>query len=283
MDKLVELKNISKVYTNKNVLHNISLTINKKQIISFLGGNGTGKSTLLRMIAGIEQPSAGKINYPDDNIKIGYVPERFPKDIRFTPGEYLFYVGKMSGISRDYLTIGIDDLLHRFQLDGLKNRRIMELSKGNIQKIGLIQAILQRPNLLILDEPLSGLDSEAQKELVKIISELKQQGTAILLTYHESAIFESIAENTFYLRNGTISETNSIERGSIKLLIVRNVEKSFVKGWDEIIRVEEKDNQLHIYVPVKESDFILSRVLQLQGSVETVSTVILDDDVERMV
>src|SRR5699024_8450382 len=112
MDKLVELKNISKVYTNKNVLHKISLTINKEQIFAILGGNGTGKSTLLRIIARIEQPSSGKINYPNKNIKIGYVPERFPKNIRFTPSEYLLYIGKMSGTSRDDLTKRIDDLLH---------------------------------------------------------------------------------------------------------------------------------------------------------------------------
>ena len=283
MDKLVELKNISKVYTNKNVLRDVSLTINKKQILAILGGNGTGKSTLLRMIAGIERPSSGKVNYPNKNIKIGYVPERFPKNIRFTPSEYLLYMGRMSGNSKGYLIEKMDDLLHRFQLDGLKNQRIMELSKGSIQKVGLIQAILQKPNLLILDEPLAGLDAEAQEALVEIIGELKQQGTTILLTYHESNIFESIVENTFYLHHGNISEINSIEKETIKLLVVRNVEKSLVKGWEEILQVEEKDKQLSLYVPVKESDVVLLRVLQLKGSIEAVSTVKLDDDMEKMI
>ena len=282
MDKLVELKNISKVYSNKNVLRNISLTINPKQIIAILGGNGTGKSTLLRIIAGIERPSLGKVYYPNKKIKIGYVQERFPKDIRFNPIEYLLYMGKMNGNSKDYLTERIDDLLHRFQLERLNSHRIMELSKGNIQKVGLIQAILQKPNLLILDEPLSGLDSESQGELVKIIGELKQQGTTILLTYHESNVFESIVENTFYLQNGNISEVESIEKESIKLLVVRDLEKSLVKEWNEIIKIEEKDKHLYLYVPVKESDFILSRVLQFEGSIETVSTVRVDEDAERM-
>lgn len=282
MDKLVELKNISKVYTNKQVLRNISLTIKPQKIFAILGGNGTGKSTLLRIIAGIERPSSGEIYYPNKKIKIGYVPERFPKDIRFTPSEYLFYMGKMNGTSNDYLTKRIDDLLHRFQLDRLDSQRIMELSKGNIQKVGLIQAILHKPNLLILDEPLSGLDSESQDELVKIIGELKQQGTTILLTYHESNVFEPIVENTFYLENGDISETKSIEKESIKLLVVRDVEKSLVKEWNEIIQLEEKDKQLYLYVSVKESDFVLSRVLQLEGSIEAVSTVIVDEDKVRM-
>ena len=283
MNKLIELKNISKDYTNKNVLRNISLTINKEEIIAILGGNGSGKSTLLRIIAGIERPSTGMVNYPNKRIKIGYVPERFPKNIRFTPSEYLIHMGMMSRNSKDYLTKRIDDLLHRFQLEGLDNHQIRELSKGNIQKVGLIQAILQKPNLLILDEPLSGLDSEAQEELVKIIGELKQQGTTILLTYHESNIFESIVENTFFLHNGKVSETESNEKESIKLLVVRKVEKSLVKEWDEIIKVEENDKQLYLYVRVEESDVILSRVLQLKGSIEAVSTVTLDDEMVRMI
>lgn len=283
MDKLVELQNISKSYNNKNVLRNISLTIYKNQIFAILGGNGTGKSTLLRILAGIERPSSGKVYYPDKKLKIGYVPERFPKEIRFTPKEYLFYIGKMSGIPNDILTKRIIELLNRFSLDGLASERIMELSKGNIQKVGLIQAILTKPDLLILDEPLSGLDLEAQDELVKIIRELKQQGSTIILTYHETHIFESVVEKTFYLHNGKISETNSIERDLIKLLVVRNVEKSLVKEWDEIIQVEGKDAQLYLYVPEKNSDEILLRILQQKGKIEAVSTVTLDDDVKKMI
>lgn len=282
MGKLVALNNISKVYPNKNVLSNISLTINKKQIYAILGGNGSGKSTLLRIVAGIEKPSSGKIYYSNENIRIGYVPERFPKNIRFTPSEYLLYIGKMSKASKNDITKRIDNLLHRFQLDGLKDIRIAELSKGNIQKVGIIQAILQKPDLLVLDEPLSGLDSAAQEELVKIIGELKQQGTTIVLTYHESYIFESIVENRLFLHNGNISKAKPIEKESIKLLVVSNVENSLVKKWDEILQVEDKGKQLFLYVPVKMSDAILSRVLQLEGNIEAVSTVSVDDKMEKM-
>lgn len=272
MEKLVELKNISKGYTNKTILNKISLSLNRKQIYAILGGNGTGKSTLLRLIAGIESPSSGEIHY-SNHIKIGYVPERFPKGIRFTPSEYLQYMGKMSGTSTKTLTKRIGDLLHRFKMDELKNQRIMDLSKGNIQKVGIIQAVLMNPNLVILDEPLSGLDTAAQEELVKILVELKQEGSTILLTYHESHIFESLVDNTFYLHNGKISSVKPLERKSIKLLVVRNIDKSLVHTWDEIIQLEEKDNQLFIYVSVNESDATISRVLQHNGSIEAVSTV----------
>ncbi|MCU4818550.1 ABC transporter ATP-binding protein [Bacillus cereus] len=278
MGKLVELKNISKVYTNKNVLRDISLTIDEGEIIAILGGNGTGKSTILRIIAGLERPSSGKIIYPKKSIRVGYVPERFSKLLRFTPSEYLNYVGKIDGLSKEYLTKRIPYLLNRFQLKALNDQWIMNLSKGNIQKVGIIQAILQSPELLILDEPISGLDLHAQQELLTVLKELKEQGTTILLTYHESNIFESLVEKTYDLNNGLISKVNSvkIEQEKIKLLEVKQIDDSHVKQWHEVISMEKKDNNLLLYVHLKNSDVILSRVLQLKGSIDSVSTIDFD-------
>ncbi|HEE9035283.1 ABC transporter ATP-binding protein [Bacillus thuringiensis] len=278
MGKLVELKNISKGYTNKNVLRDISLTIDEGEIIAILGGNGTGKSTILRIIAGLERPSSGKVIYPKKSIRVGYVPERFSKLLRFTPSEYLNYVGKIDGLSKEYLTKRIPYLLNRFQLKALNDQWIMNLSKGNIQKVGLIQAILQSPELLILDEPLSGLDLHAQQELLTVLKELKEQGTTILLTYHESNIFESLVEKTYDLNNGLISKVNSvkIEQEKIKLLKVKQIDDSHVKQWHEVISMEKKDNNLLLYVHLKNSDVILSRVLQLKGSIDSVSTIDFD-------
>ncbi|AMR06079.1 ABC transporter ATP-binding protein [Bacillus thuringiensis] len=278
MGKLVELKNISKVYTNKNVLRDISLTIDEGEIIAILGGNGTGKSTILRIIAGLECPSSGKVIYPKKSIRVGYVPERFSKLLRFTPSEYLNYVGKIDGLSKEYLTKRIPYLLNRFQLKALNDQWIMNLSKGNIQKVGIIQAILQNPELLILDEPISGLDLHAQQELLTVLKELKEQGTTILLTYHESNIFESLVEKTYDLNNGLISKVNSvkIEQEKIKLLEVKQIDDSHVKQWHEVISMEKKDNNLLLYVHLKNSDVILSRVLQLKGSIDSVSTIDFD-------
>ncbi|WP_052345836.1 ABC transporter ATP-binding protein [Paucisalibacillus sp. EB02] len=273
MNKRVALENVSKVYMNKQVLSNISLSIEENQIMAIRGENGTGKSTLLRIIAGIEQPSSGKVTYRNNNMKIGYVPERFPKQIRFTPSEYLHYIGKIGGISVKYLEDRIENLLHRFRLNNVKNQRIMELSKGNIQKVGIIQALIHNPNLLILDEPLSGLDSLAQEELVTIIGEMKQQGTTVLLTYHETNAFESIIERKLYIHNGNISETKVLDNQPVKLLIIKEIKESDVKLWDGVIQVEKKEDQLFLYVSSRDSDVILLRVLQLGGSIEAVSTV----------
>lgn len=275
MGKLVELEQISKIYTNQYVLRNISLTIDENQIIAILGGNGTGKSTLLRMISGIERPSSGNVVYSRKNIKIGYVPERFPKQLRFTPSEYLNYIGKISGISGANLKKMIPDFLRRFQLEKLNNHWIRDLSKGNIQKVGIIQSVMQQPDLFILDEPASGLDFHAQQELLMIIKELKEHGTTILLTYHGSTIFEDVVDSTYILKNGHISKTNTKkrEKESLKLLRVKRIDDSYVKQWDEILHMEKEGDDLLLYVHLENSDQVLSKVLKLQGSIERVTTI----------
>ncbi|MEI5905666.1 ABC transporter ATP-binding protein [Bacillus spongiae] len=277
MGKLVELKGISKIYSKNHVLRDITFTIEESQIIAILGGNGTGKSTILRIIAGLERPSSGHVMYTKQHIRIGYVSDRFPKHLRFTPSEYLFYMGKISGESAEYLKKKIPYLLHRFQLDEVNNHRIAELSKGNIQKVSIIQAMIQKNDLLIMDEPISGLDLQAQEELLKVLKEMKEQGTTVLLTYHETTIFEDIVEKSYCLEGGILSLISSMKREPIKLLEVTQLDYSYVKQWEEVLHMTQIDNKMLLYVHVKHSDTILTRVLTFQGSIETVSTIDLGE------
>lgn len=272
MNRLAELKNINKKYGKKKVLCDISLTINEKQVIAILGENGSGKSTLLRIAAGIERPDSGKILYAFKNMRTGYVPERFPKYLRFTPDEYLRYIGKISDVSETALEQRISLLLHRFQLDKWKNRRISELSKGNIQKVGIIQAILQQPELLILDEPLSGLDISAQQELLSIISELKEQKSTILLTYHEASIFEGIVNQTYYIKDGCLTEERIAEKEDMKLIEIKGLTAIDVEEWKEILYSEKRKDRLLLYVSSENSNQILIRVLEFGGSIESVNS-----------
>ncbi|WP_080875135.1 ABC transporter ATP-binding protein [Oceanobacillus timonensis] len=280
MDQLVELKDINKTYGKKNVLYDISLQIREKQIIAILGGNGSGKSTFLRIAAGIERPNAGRVIYTDKNIRIGYVPERFPKYLRFTPDEYLYYIGKISGVPDAVLKQRISSLLHRFQLDTWRDRRINELSKGNVQKVGIVQAILHRPDVLILDEPLSGLDFTAQQELVSILSELKEQGTTTLLTYHESSIFEKVVDQTYYIKDRHLREEPFTEKETIKQIEVKGLNVTDVQEWKEILDTVKREDHLLLYVRSENSNQILTRILALQGSVEYVGNIDLKKNEE---
>lgn len=137
MRKFVELEHISKEFANKKVLHDISLTIEENQVIAFLGGNGTGKSTILRIIAGLERPNSGKVMYSNKQLRIGYVPDRFPKMLRFTPSEYLHYVEKIGGIPEDDLTKRIPNFLHRFQLKDMKNNGSCTFPKKTSKRLVL--------------------------------------------------------------------------------------------------------------------------------------------------
>lgn len=273
MKQLIELRHINKKYGKKTILYDMSLSMNEKQIIAILGGNGSGKSTFLRIAAGVERPDSGQIVYADKNIRTGYVPERFPNYLRFTPNEYLHYTGRISGISEDGIKQRISSLLHRFQLDKWSDRRISTLSKGNIQKVGIIQAILPQPELLILDEPLSGLDFPAQQELILILGELRERGTSILLTYHEAPVFEEIVDQTYYIKAGRLTEERIQEKDAVKLIEVKGLKDKDVQEWNEILHKERRENSMLLYVNSENSDQILSRILKLQGRVEYVGNI----------
>lgn len=169
MESLITLENVSKTYGNKRVLDYINLKIVKGQTLAIMGANGTGKSTLLRIIAGLSNLSSGKRILCDngDKLKIGYVPDRFPK-LNFTPYEYIYYIGKMEGLSQMYIDKYSSELFQTFNIDSMKNTRIKYLSKGTIQKVSVIQTFISKPDILLLDEPLSGQDIDINPIMKKL-------------------------------------------------------------------------------------------------------------------
>ncbi|MDM5190431.1 ABC transporter ATP-binding protein [Bacillus sp. DX4.1] len=202
---LIELKEIKKKYGKQLILENIYLSIPKGQAVAIIGGNGTGKSTLLKIIAGFIAPTGGTIQRKSD-IQIGYVPEHFPEDIRFTLEDYLYHLGRIHGLSKDYLQNKIPVLLKLFHLEHADHSVIKNFSKGMKQKTGIMQALLSDADLLILDEPLSGLDPRSQQELEHVLLTLKQQGLTVLFTCHEKQLLENFADRIVTLANHTIAE-----------------------------------------------------------------------------
>ncbi|MDM5156917.1 ABC transporter ATP-binding protein [Bacillus sp. DX1.1] len=202
---LVELKEIKKKYGKQIILKGINLSIPKGQASAIIGGNGTGKSTLLKMIAGFIAPTTGTIQ-KQPGIKIGYVPEHFPEDIRFTLEDYLYHLGRIHGLSQTHLQKKIPEMLELFHLEHANHSVIRNFSKGMKQKTGIMQALLSNVDMLILDEPLSGLDPKSQQELEDILLTLKQQGLTVLFTCHEKQLLENFADRVVTLANHTIAE-----------------------------------------------------------------------------
>lgn len=168
------------------VLDGVDLTVEPGVITVIVAGNGIGKSTLLRIVAGASVPTGGQITGRPDTV--GYVPERAPAAIRMSARQYLGHIGRMRGLTPKQTKARTDELAERLSLVPGPDVPIAALSKGNGQKVAVMQAFLKPPELLVVDEPATGLDAPARAELAALMSEAEQDGARILLSAHESAV-----------------------------------------------------------------------------------------------
>jgi ABC-2 type transport system ATP-binding protein len=275
LKKLLELVGVTKQYANKVILKSLTFTIYEQQALAIIGANGSGKSTLMRMIAGISSPTSGNIAYADNlpKLSIGYVPERFAK-LRFTPTEYLTYMGRIQGLSQAYIQQRVPELLRFCQLDQTGSTRIEQFSKGMLQKVGILQAILSKPDLLILDEPLSGLDIPAQGELIHLLNDLKQQGMSIIFSSHETELLEHVADRIILLFNGQIGHDKVMSELELPhvFIDVSGLETQQIKRISALLGVVHSrellvGNSCVFKVVSTFSDVILREILAAQGSI----------------
>lgn len=267
-EKLIELKDANKYFDNKLILENINLSIRKGETLAILGHNGSGKSTLLRMIAGLSSLSSGerKVYKNTNEFNIGYVPEHFYK-LNFTPYEYLYDLGKIRGLTNQHIIQRINKLINMFNLYSLKDTLIKYLSKGTIQKISFIQSILIEPDILLLDEPISGQDDASQDTVIEILSDFKQKGIAVVLACHEKYLVNKLADkiaeinnNRLFLNSYPLSSSNSL------MLICFKPSPNFsLKSLNEFEKVENMQidsNLIKLSVSNLCSDVILMHLLQ---------------------
>lgn len=205
MESLIELRKVSKSFSREHtVLDQISIKLHKNQCVAIVGRNGSGKSTVLKMIAGLIPCSTGEIIYANHS-KIGYAPEQFPK-LKFTAEEYLFTMGRIQNLPKYELKLNIIDLLNKFNLN--VSYQITYFSKGMLQKLNLLQAVLGNPSILILDEPLSGLDANSRKELIAMLQTFKDQGITIIMSCHENSLLDEIADRVIVIKDGKVHTDN---------------------------------------------------------------------------
>ncbi|WNS44935.1 ABC transporter ATP-binding protein [Paenibacillus sp. MMS20-IR301] len=203
---LITLTRGSKLYGGRPVLNEVSLRITSGTATALVGRNGSGKSTLLAVLAGLLKPSSGKLEYGNRRLTIGYAPEAFPGQ-KLTAEEYLHFMGRMAGLAPAAAEERISALLDSFKLEAARSRQMAGFSKGMLQKINLIQSLLARPQLLLLDEPMSGLDLPAQETLVEQLLGLKGEGSALIFSVHEPETVEALADTVHVLQEGQIIRT----------------------------------------------------------------------------
>jgi len=275
MSLVVRLDHVSKAYGNVDVLKGISLAIGARQVVGVIGANGSGKSTLLKIAAGLVRPTSGDIGPGAGGapMHIGYVPERFPQ-LKLTPREYLQSMGRFQRIERRRLDQRIAELLEAFGMSEAEHRRMNHFSKGMLQKINLMQAVLHKPDLLVMDEPLSGLDADAQRELARLLLGLKEQGMAMLLSCHEEMLLERLADRVVALRGGRLSERRvSIFREADVAIACRlpssGIALQLKKNCGKLRMGAEGDSYL-IHADALRVDDVLRHILQLGGSIVSV-------------
>jgi ABC-2 type transport system ATP-binding protein len=261
--KLFEAKNVSKNIDGTMVLSDISITISQGERIAITGSNGSGKSSLLKFIGGIYVETDGEVQR--EKLKIGYVPEHFPENIRFKIKDYLLLVGNMGANSDDNTHKKIEYYTEVFAIKDFLNTPIKKCSKGTKQKVGIIQALIMQPDLLLLDEPLTGLDDKAQMELFHQLQSLSEEIT-ILFTVHDQLLIERIANRVIVVEGGKIISDTAKGEKEITRIIKAIIPKSGLVSEFPNHKLAGK-NTIEIVVPARESDQVLAKLLELGCSI----------------
>ncbi len=229
---MLKVDGVTKYYGNLLAVDNLSFTVRDGEIFGLLGLNGAGKTTTFRMILGLIDDYTGKITLDGEKIdykitdKIGFLTEERSLLTKLTVKEQIVYYGVLKGIPENEIDKKLDYWLKEFGIEGYKNRKIKELSKGNQQKVQFISAIINEPKLLILDEPFSGLDPINVELFKKVILDFKKKGTSIIFSSHRMEHVELFCDRLVVLVKG-----KSVLSGYLKD-IKKNYKKKniYIKG-----------------------------------------------------
>jgi len=212
----IQAKNISKLYGNQKALNCISFEIKKGEIVGLLGPNGAGKSTLMKILTGYTSLSSGKAKICDLDIqeyrftsktKIGYLPEHNPLYHDMYVREYLEFVVNIYKVKINR----IDEMISITGLSKEKHKKISSLSKGYQQRVGLAQALIHNPKVLILDEPTTGLDPNQLVEIRNLIKKMGEEKT-VLISTHIMQEVEAICDRVIILKNGEIVANDYVNK-----------------------------------------------------------------------
>ena len=199
-DKIITLSQVTKRFGHRTILSEIDLNINCGDSIAFIGRNGSGKSTLLKIAAGLLPFEKGEIIH-HRKLKFGYIPERFPA-FNITAKEYLLRIGMISGLSKQNAKQRSMELAENLVFQDMLDTPIRFLSKGTIQKVAVVQAFLAVPDVLLLDEPISGQDMASQKVFIEMVNGLnREHGVTVLCSCHEDYIIKMIAGSVYEIKD----------------------------------------------------------------------------------
>ena len=228
------LDRVSKQYQNKIAVDRVSLTL-KPGVIGLLGENGAGKTTLMRMICGILRPDSGTITFDGMDVSeelyrdaLGYLPQDFGYYPNFTGKDFLMYMSALKGLDKKTAKRKGEELLRIVNLEGAANKKMKAYSGGMKQRLGIAQAVLNDPKILILDEPTAGLDPKERVRFRNLIAQLGKDAIVILSTHIVSDV-EQIADRILLMKKGQFVFDGTMDE------IGTDLEEFYMKNFDEKI------------------------------------------------
>ncbi len=236
---MLELKSLEKKFDSFTAVNKINLFINKGELFGFLGPNGAGKTTTIKMITGLLLPTSGNIllnnldvwkNPIESKMIIGYIPDQpFIYD-KLTGRDFLCFCGGLYNLSDDFVKKKIDELIEKLRIDEWIDKRTEEYSQGMRQRIVIASALLHEPKLLVVDEPMVGLDPQSAFIVKKLFTEEIMNGTTIFMSTHSLHVVEQICTHVGIINNGNIIFNNTIEAlHKLKMERSHNLEELFIQ------------------------------------------------------
>lgn len=228
---MIEFKNVSKTYNgNVKALDNLNFTVGKGELVGFIGPNGSGKTTTIKLLSGVLVPDKGTITVNGFDVSkeplkakasIGYIPDNPDIFLRLKGVEFLNFIGDVYKVPVDDRKKTIDELSERFELTSALNSQILSYSHGMRQKLMVIAALLHKPEVWILDEPMTGLDPKSAFELKQMMKEHTQSGKSVFFSTHVLEVAEKLCDKVVIIKKG-----KKLYDGTLEQLEKKNKDKN---------------------------------------------------------
>lgn len=272
---MLAVKDLHKSYGNKEVLRGVSFTVSKGQIVSLLGSNGSGKTTTFKCLLNLTDHDEGSIRYNGarpDRRKMGYLPEERSLFFDVEVFRQLKYMGMLKGMNPDDADREISYWMDRLKVSQYRQEIPLKLSKGNQQKIQLIMCLLGNPEIIIMDEPWTGLDQDNAAIFQTILLELKRKNRMILLSSHQYQPVQEYCDRFLYLKNGEIAVNRT--KGQLQSMTQRIVEVEHEPDFyfqDALIRkTVTRDRKVYFLTDNDEDAWILMERIRKNNAVTSI-------------
>lgn len=287
---MIKVENLVKNYGSFRAVDDVSFTVNSGEIVGLLGPNGAGKTTIMKVLTGYHYQTAGVAELNEIDVltspieakkTIGYLPETAPLYTDMTVKEYLSFIADARGLSSDKKLKAIADAVSECGLESVYDRLIDKLSKGFRQRVGLAQAILHSPDILILDEPTTGLDPNQILEIRSLIKKIGKSKTVVLSTHIMQEV-EAVCDRVIIINNGRIAAEGTAEEISTELSGSKTIIEAELKGFSAADLKSDAAAVINKLVTIKGASDI--EILSVEGGKVSFKMLLEDgDDVQESV